>query len=335
MQPRYLIFDKVFELFRHFQTSPVLQPSLGRVVNGKIRLFDGQHKAAAILWNDRRQLECKIYVEPDMRLLNQTNISAHEKFAQTRFYTSIMVLKLGSQFGTDFDQYKNLEDGQTKSEAGFVNYLKSKDSLTQGEISKRFRSFLYNSILEDQDNRLARLVAVGNRATDERPITLNGLASSLFASFLFREPVGDNMTTDSYRRGLETENMVKLMNMIDDLGLNQWSPKTTKSNEHQLKLSRLVRARFMKAWAELLKDVVCVQLSLNDTDERARPLYRELRNEQLEKIRSCIARLVDWKMWGSPVGTEIDRVRMDKHSMVKDWVREKGLTTGYLKGASE
>ena len=335
LQPRYLIFDKVFELFRHFQTSPVLQPSLGRVVNGKIRLFDGQHKAAAILWNDRRQLECKIYVEPDMRLLNQTNISAHEKFAQTRFYTSIMVLKLGSQFGTDFDEYKNLEDGQTKSEAGFVNYLKSKDSLTQGEISKRFRSFLYNSILEDQDNRLARLVAVGNRATDERPITLNGLASSLFASFLFREPVGDNMTTDSYRRGLETENMVKLMNMLDDLGLNQWSPKATKSNEHQLKLSRLVRARFMKAWAELLKDVVCVQLSLNDTDERARPLYRELRNEQLEKIRSCIARLVDWKMWGSPVGTEIDRVRMDKHSMVKDWVREKGLTTGYLMGASE
>ena len=101
------------------------------------------------------------------------------------------------------------------------------------------------------------------------------------------------MTTDSYRRGLETENMVKLMNMLDDLGLNQWSPKATKSNEHQLKLSRLVRARFMKAWAELLKDVVCVQLSLNDTDERARPLYRELRNEQLEKIRSCIARLVD------------------------------------------
>ena len=40
-------------------------------------------------------------------------------------------------------------------------------------------------------------------------------------------------------------------------------------------------------------------------------------------------------MWGSPVGTEIDRVRMDKHSMVKDWVREKGLTTGYLMGASE
>ena len=335
LQPRYLIFDKVFDLFRHFQTSPVLQPSLGRVVDGKIKLFDGQHKAAAILWNDRRQLECKIYLEPDMRLLNQTNISAHEKFAQTRFYTSIMVLKLGSQFGTDFDQYKNLEDGQTKSEAGFVNYLQSKDSLTRGEVSKRFRSFLYNSILEDQDNRLARLVAVGNRATDERPITLNGLASSLFASFLYREPVSDDMTADAYRRGFEAGNMVKFMNMLDDLGLNQWNPKATKNNENQLKLSRLVRARFMKAWAELLKDVVCAQLSLDDTDERARPFYRDLSDEQLNKIRFCIARLVDWKMWSSPVETEIDRVRMDNNRMVKDWIKEKGLTTGYLMGASE
>ena len=232
------------------------------VVDGKIRLFDGQHKAAAILWNDRRQVECKIYVEPDMRLLNQTNISAHEKFAQTRFFTSIMVLKLGSQLVGILINIRTWEDGYVKSEAGFVEYLTSKDNLTKGEVRKRFRSFLYNSILEDEDNRLARLVAVGNYATDDRPITQNGLASSLFASFLYLEPVRDNMTTDSYKRGFETENMIKLMNMLDDLGLNQWSPKAAKTNDHQLKLSRLVRARFMKAWAELLKDAVCAQLRL-------------------------------------------------------------------------
>ena len=335
LQPRYLIPDKVFELFRHFQTSPVLQPSLGRIVDGRVRLFDGQHKAAAILWNGHRELECKIYVEPDMRLLNQTNISAHEKFAQTRFYTSIMVMKLGSQFGTDFDQYKDLEDGNTKSEAGFVDYLIAKDNLTKGEVYKRFRSFLYNSILEYDGNRLARLVAVGNRATDDRPMTLNGLTGSLFASFLYREPVTDNMTTDAYRRGFETENMVKLMNMFDELGLNEWSSKSAKNNERQLKLIRLVRARFMKAWAELLKDVVCVQLSLHDRDESSRPFYRELKDDQLGQIRFCVARLVDWKMWSSPLNSEIDQVRLDKDRMVKDWLKEKGLTTGYLLGATE
>ncbi|HEX9603847.1 MAG TPA: hypothetical protein VF973_08860 [Myxococcales bacterium] len=108
LQPRYLIFDKVFELYRHFQRHPVLLPSIGRVRNNKIVLFDGQHKIAGLLWTGRRDFECKVYLTPDLRLLNQTNISAHDKFAQTRFYSSIMVGKLGTEFGKDFESYKNL-----------------------------------------------------------------------------------------------------------------------------------------------------------------------------------------------------------------------------------
>ncbi len=49
LQPRYLIFDKVFEMFRHFQSYPVLQPSIGRLFGDKVLLFDGQHKAAVML----------------------------------------------------------------------------------------------------------------------------------------------------------------------------------------------------------------------------------------------------------------------------------------------
>ena len=49
LQPRYLIYDKVFDLFRHFQRHPVLQPSIGRVNKNRIVIFDGQHKMAALL----------------------------------------------------------------------------------------------------------------------------------------------------------------------------------------------------------------------------------------------------------------------------------------------
>ena len=57
-----------------------------------------------------------------------------------------MVLKLGSQFGTDFEVYKNLEDGTAKSEAGFMQFLRTKDgaTLTSGQLNEHFRSFLYN-----------------------------------------------------------------------------------------------------------------------------------------------------------------------------------------------
>ena len=335
LQPRYLIYDKVFELFRHFQTNPVLQPSLGRVADGRIKLFDGQHKAAALLWNGYRELECKIYLDPDVRKLNETNISAHDKFSQTRFFTSIMVMKLGTQFGTDFDEYKNLEDGQTKSEEGFVRYLANKDSLKQGDVSKRFQSFLYHCILEDDKNRLARLVSYGNRATADKPLTLHGLVSSLFMSFLYRHPVNDDMATDAYKRGIEAANMVNLMNIFDDMGLKEWNSKVSNSDNTQLKLERIVRARFMKAWTGLLKDAICASLALHDTDERSKPLYRDLSDKDIERIRYSVSRLVDWKMWSSPVGTEIDTVRLDSDKLVRDWIREKGLTTGYLAGAPE
>jgi len=61
LQPRYLINDKVFGLYRHFQRHPVLQPSIGRVNKNRIAIFDGQHKMAALLWTGRRVFECKIY----------------------------------------------------------------------------------------------------------------------------------------------------------------------------------------------------------------------------------------------------------------------------------
>ncbi len=77
LQPRFLIEEKMFELFRHFQTRPVLQPSIGRVRSGNIVIFDGQHKIAALLWNGRKHFECKVYLDPDLRLLNDTRACSH------------------------------------------------------------------------------------------------------------------------------------------------------------------------------------------------------------------------------------------------------------------
>ena len=335
LQPRYLILDKVFQLFRHFQQHPVLQPSLGRIVNGNIRLFDGQHKAAAILWNGHRELECKIYIETDIRLLNDTNISAHDRFAQTRFFSSIMVSKLGSQFGADFESYKNLEDNNPKSEAGLMEYLRERDNLTRGEVNRRFRSFLYDSVLKADDNRLFSLVSVANYPTNEHPITINALTNSLFSSFLYRSPVEDNMTTEAYKRGNELQHMVNLMNMVYDLALNQWDAKASSSDETQRKIARIIRSRFMKAWSELVKDAMCAKLNIHDTDDRRRPFYRELSENEIKDIEYVVSRLINWKIWSSPSTGEIDKIRLDNDAQVKDWLKGKGLTTGYLLGATE
>jgi len=336
LQPRFLIFDKVFEMFRHFQHFPVLQPSIGRICDNKILLFDGQHKAAALLWTGRKHFECKIYLSPEIDRLNQANISAHDKFAQTRFFSSVMVLKLGAQFGKDFEDYKNLEQDTAKSEVGFLEYLGKKDiAITKGEINTKFRSYLYNSILENPDNKWTPLVSISNRSSKEQPITLDMLTKSIFSNFLCTEPLSDNILTDAYKREIESNNVVRLMNIMFDQSLYSWNNDTTPNDSTQIKLKRLYASKSIMAWTELFKDAICAKLDVLDSDEKAKIFYREISDADFEKIKSIFSRLVNWQMWNSPKDSDIDTVIAGNKKTIKDWLKNKGLTVGFLVGASE
>lgn len=337
LQPRFLIFDKVFDLYRHFQVYPVLQPSVGRIYKNRALLFDGQHKIAALLWNGRRSFECKIYLDPDVRILNQTNILAHDKFAQTRFFSSVMILKLGSQFGKDFEDYRKAEDGSPKSERGFLEYLEKahEGELSRAERNKRFRSYLYNSILEDQTNKLKPLISTSNRSSNTQPLTVDMLSKSIFACFLYTEPVADDMTADAYKREFEFENNQRLLTILFDLALFEWNPKAPRDDTGQVRLNRIFSSKSIMAWSELVRDAVCAKLDLEDTDDGARPFYRELTDSDFTRVRKIIERLLLWPQWMSPPNSEIDRSIAGSKGILKKWFRSKGLTTGYLMGASE
>ncbi len=337
LQPRYLIYEKVFELYRHFQNHPVLQPSIGRIFKGKVLLFDGQHKIAALLWTGRRKFECKIYVDPELSLLNRTNIAAHDNFSQTRFYASIMVAKLGAEFGASFENYKKLDDGTSKSEAGFMKFLEADraQALTRGERNERFRSYLFNSVLSAQDNRLVKFISKGNHSSDETPLTIDQIRKSVFSNFLYEYPVDEDMTTGLYKRDQEIENVISLMNLFHDQVLQKWNPAAGRNDSDQWRLRRLFGSKPMMAWSELLRDAISAKLDLTDSEDRARPFYRDISPDQWKRIKKMVDRLIDFKIWNSPPESEVDRIISDKKSAIKDWLKSKGLTTGYLLGAAE
>jgi len=127
LQPRYLIPEKVFELYRQFQRHRCSSlPSGGSWATGS-SCSTGSTRSRACCGR-AKGIEVKIYITCDIRLLNQTNISAHDNFAQTRFYSSIMVMKLGAQFGADFEAYKKDESEAVKNEAGFLKWLQRRDA---------------------------------------------------------------------------------------------------------------------------------------------------------------------------------------------------------------
>ncbi len=334
LQPRYLINQKVFDLYRHFFLHPVLQPSLARLSHQRILVFDGQHKIAGLLWHGIQRFELKVYVNPDTVLLNETNISAHDQLAQMKFYSSIMVEKLGRQFGKRFDEYRDSDNGQPKTEKGFVDYLREVDRLTAGNVNKRFRSYLYDSVLDPSKNKLARLVSKGNRSSTEYPLTIDMLSKSIFSYFLYREPVTDDMASPQYRREAEIKNVIELCNFLDAEALSRWDPKKTDSDPIQRKLNRLFRSKSILAWSSILFDAVCAKLEMRDSEDREQVFYRTLDGVNLNKIQSVVQRLCSWHQWDSP-GDDLDRKLSDNKSNVKQFFKDKGLTSGYLMGAPE
>lgn len=335
LQPRYLIKEKVFDLYRHFQNNTVLQPSLARLYDNKILVFDGQHKIASMLWGERKEFELKIYIDPDPKALNKTNIAAHDKFAQTRFFSSIMIAKLGSQFGKQFEEYKNNENDEKKTEEGFVKYVRISEQLSAADVSKRFTSFLYNAVLDESTNKLARLVSKGNRSSIEYPLTMDMLSKSIFANFIYRYPTDDDLTSTNYKRDKEIINAINLCNIIDEEIMNKWDSSKSENDLTQNKLNRMFRSKSIMAWSELLLDAVSAKLDITDQDEKSQIFYREISDDNFEKIRKVFRRLVTWSVWDMPVNSNIDRVLADNKSEVKKYFREKGLTTGYLLGAAE
>jgi hypothetical protein len=183
--------------------------------------------------------------------------------------------------------------------------------------------------------RICEAPSNSNRSTDEKPITIDMLSKSIFSCFLYAEPVEDNMTSDAYKREKEIANIVSLMNMLHDLALTSWNPKAGPNDGNQRRLERLFRSKSIMAWSEMLRDAICGKLELQDAEDREMPFYRDLSEKELDRIRKVVERLVNWKLWSSPLKSDIDRVLSDNKSAVKDWLRQNGLSTGYLMGAIE
>jgi hypothetical protein len=246
-----------------------------------------------------------------------------------------MVRKLGDEFKLDFEAYRNQEDGKTKSEEGFLAFMRSSKRSTQGEVNERFRSHLYNSVLKNGDNRMAKYISAANRSTAATPITLDMLKKSIFANFIHQEPLTESLAGVEYRRDSENKNVVMLSNFLVDLGLHNWNSDLSTNTDSQRKLERLFGSKSMMAWSELLHGAICGKLELDDADDREKVLLRDISEEQKVRIKAIVSRLFDWQLWSSPSGHEIDGVLSNKKSALKEWMKSKGLTTGYLMGAAE
>lgn len=327
LQPRALEPERVWELYRHLRRHTQLQPAIGRYVDGNLLLFDGQHKAAAQVWAGRDALDCKVYVDPDVRRLKETNLSAHDKLRQMPFYTSTLLEKYAVMASEDWEEF--LMSSGPKTESAFIEFMRAKADLTRAEAAKRIRSMIYRDILDHPDNQLKDYISEENR-TRVNPLTMSRLEKTFLAELIAPPPLSDEFESEDYHRDEERDNFVRLTNKIVDRVLSdRWDPE--RNDAGHATAARIFSAGALRAWVPFLRDALAPALQVFEHDERKRLLYRPLGDSDFENIDRLVDRLFSHKVWEDP-NPELNDLRYDNAERAKEMLRTWGLTPSWILG---
>lgn len=329
LQPRPLEPDRLWELYRHLLGHTQLAPAVCRLVKGNVPLFDGQHKAAAQVWAGRSKIDCKVYVEPELRRLKETNLSAHDKLRQMPFYTSTLLEKYAGLATEDWAEFVVLPG--SKTEVTFVEFLRAKSGLSRAAAVKRIQSMIYRDVLEHDGNQFRDFITEENRGR-QNPLTMYRVEKTFFTEFIAPPPLNDEFETEGYHRDEERENVVRLLNLVAARSLvDRWAPERNDA-EHK-KASRLYSAGALRGWVPYLADAIAPALSIFEREQRKKLFYRPISDAQFGSIERLVDRLFSHKIWVDP-DPELNDLRYDSPDRAKEILSRQGLTPGWILGQS-
>ncbi len=333
LQPRPLREASLWALYRHFQINTQLAPSICRIDEaGRLLLFDGQHKAAAQIWSGRPTIECKVYLHSDPRVLKETNLQAHGPFRQMSFYSHELMKKYADVFGEDWAEYMATEG--EKSEAGFFKFLVHRKKKTKAQARNEISLALYNEILDDSSNKLARYLSEKNKGR-QQPLTFARLKKTFF-QLLIPPPVADEFESEADFRKDERVNLIRLMNIVADEGLEgKWAPE--RDDAMHKRTERIFSAGAIRAWVVLLRDTINTHLRHYTEEERGRFFYRKIPDTEFEYFVRFVRRIFSHKLWDDPdpAGEIAARLAKDDATTAKSLFEERGLTVHWVLGSQQ
>jgi hypothetical protein len=337
LQPRYIVYQRLIKLRDHLKTHPQLAPSIARLIDNKIKLFDGQHKFAAQILNNQSDLDVKVYLSPSepeksKQLFDQlmiTNLEAHSKHKQIPFYTSTLLDKLSEIHKEFLEKFIETKPPELHTEENLVKFLVSEQQYSSAEAKNMLVSAIKTqakelSVLKDH-------IAIASRDANY-PITDDLLSKTIFPNTLFLSPSKANFKSDIDFRDSEVENFKLISNLLVEKGnLTYWVTKKRNSNlsNIQLKSRRIWHKGSVLTWAPYLKDIIINACNMMTQDERDKLLYRkQFTQEQIDRISNCLSRLFNHNLWDEPEG-EIDNLLVSSQRQ-DELFNRKGLTLTYV-----
>ncbi|MCA9054887.1 MAG: HNH endonuclease [Planctomycetaceae bacterium] len=327
LQPRPLEQKRVWELYRHLTAHTQLAPAVCRLVDGKVMLFDGQHKSAAQIWAGRKLLDCKVYINPDVRLLKDTNLVAHDKLRQMAFFTSTLIAKYSDIFKQEWEEY--VDRPGSKNEADFVTFLQARGK-TKAEAKKMVRMAIEQDVIDNPDNKLSEFIAERNR-TRKTPLSLSILEKTFFKEFIFAPPTAVEFESPEDFRDTEKKNLVQLLSLIaESLLIGRWNPDA--NNAAHQRAERIFAAGAMRAWVPMLRDAIAQVLRIYDEVERQKVLFRNISDSEWSLILDRLNRLFSHKVWEDPNPDVAAQLKVNAAETVRQFLAGQGLTVNWILG---
>ena len=338
LQPRVIDYKRLVILRDHLKTHPQIAPSVARLKEESIRLFDGQHKLAAQVLNNTIDIDIKVYVSPNdaaaaktlFDALMITNLEAHSKLRQVPFYTSTLIDRLAVIYKEYWEEFAIQKPPEQHSEANFVNFLITDKKFTRAKANDVFRAAIKENALSQ--SALSRFIAEASKDA-AFPITQEIMALTIFPNCLYLQPSTALFDTEYDYRNQEVSNFQALAELIvEGSSLDEWVQRqggNVSISNIQLKARRIWHKGSVLTWGPYLKDIIINTFNLKTEDERTKLLYRsELTAEDKARIKTYLGRLFSHPMWDSPEG-EIDSLLVSAKKQ-KDLFDRNRLTPLYV-----
>jgi len=351
INPRSIVdLEPLIEEF--YNLNPQLFPSLALLeidVNGwgTINIFDGQHKAAAQLYNRSQNLFLRVFVNADKAKIKKTNLRAHTVVAQIHF-PQLISDKVGHDlYKIEFEPFIDKVDLERESEHSFIKQVEINDEF------KKYQNnyYRYNSLINNDDERhiILNYVETISSRSKKYPISYDTLSKTFF-KLIYNKPSELNLKKSLYYRKLELHNLRIIMQLFVEevlnkkfdfeIGIFKLEEKLNVdsdsiSNNH-LVAYRICRQSAFIIWiAELKKAIALLLRSRQKYEDNhwgySQPLWANLDENDFRTIRNMIKVICMHNIWITKENREL--LRALGSTKQGDWMEL--LTNGKLPGRED
>lgn len=312
------INNSIGKLIKEFdKKNPQLHLSLARIDNGKLKVFDGQHKAVAQILLGTRKFVIRAFLNPDIDRLTETNTNAGSALRQIAFDKSIMRQLNNTLYSERVKKYQEShglkDDDYSFSEQQLIDFFKGDGA----NVKKYIIDSIKHSVTNAKDNKLKDYIDFEGKAK-ELPISYSAFDKTILSSFVssklvLKTPIDSQSDEGLNPRELEISQIVRILSILaENIYINKFSPeigtarvekkildnKDTDISDTHLIAYRISKEEILYNWLQYLKKVITTYFANTGKMFAEETIFQTPFDDQLWiNIENFVINLSDLPLW--------------------------------------